>query len=928
MDIIPEARKTILKKSILIIIKIYILISSLHYLLDILNNYLPFFYRKARLFPCYRKTKTAFFDLNKPFKTIMINKYRRSLAMNENPEWIAGMRQLRMALPLALFILLITVHSIHAQVAPSSFNMIDVDATALNQDNVPGFGNNYPTTSTYNLRFGQTPTGTGQNLRVSSFVYNGDTYTNILPPTVESPYEYVIINRVNNNAVDYEKVTAFFSRSQTLSGTVASETTLYYDPDYVATMEELINSFNANQGSDNLFANDNSSTLNNIERVDLILFQGGVSTTVPNETGFLVMERGGNDNYKVAAITGLNPDGTVASLGTLVLADHVGAGGVWGSTGRSVMTTVFQSVKSGTPPLMRPSQNLGTQIIAGSYVSFGHMEIDPGQVIYGFSLFPGDVTETMDLIGLTDVPLDTDGASASTGGLDFMAGGGFFVDDESTVNFNSAVLTEGSCWRTLSSPVSGISYATLLGDFWTQGIEGSKNPGAHPSNANVYVLNEDGDDWVALSSMNSIIPPGTGFLISVFDEDGSGNPGTWPKVLSVSGTENVAPVTVSGLPANSDDLDTPADGFAILGNPFKSAIDLNVIGDPNENNLTGVFRTFYVYDRNFSPTTPYEDRDGNLIPGGWVSWAIDEQGNATGDITDGIIRPYQGFVVQTSTDTGTRSVIFPESAKTIGGQFYGKRPALRDYIRFEAENNYLYNSMWVRFSDLGSKERVSGDALEMSPMTEDYILFGTRKQDGTLFDIGLFPMPHPDTEIPVGFEATLPGTYTIRITEMDLSSGLSLYFNDRLTGKSLQIDESFTYKFSNDRPAKSASAPVPCGVLEPHLAKTTTSDDRFFISPSPMEFPSELPETVYLAQNYPNPFNPSTVIRFEIPEAGHVRLAVYDMLGRQVEVLVDGNREPGSYRAEWDATRISSGSYIYRLETNGVSVNRVMTLVR
>jgi hypothetical protein len=68
-----------------------------------------------------------------------------------------------------------------------------------------------------------------------------------------------------------------------------------------------------------------------------------------------------------------------------------------------------------------------------------------------------------------------------------------------------------------------------------------------------------------------------------------------------------------------------------------------------------------------------------------------------------------------------------------------------------------------------------------------------------------------------------------------------------------------------------------------------------------------------LEQNYPNPFNPTTTIHYQLPNAGHVTLKVYDMLGREVATLVDGVKEIGSYSATFDGARLASGVYIMRL---------------
>lgn len=68
-----------------------------------------------------------------------------------------------------------------------------------------------------------------------------------------------------------------------------------------------------------------------------------------------------------------------------------------------------------------------------------------------------------------------------------------------------------------------------------------------------------------------------------------------------------------------------------------------------------------------------------------------------------------------------------------------------------------------------------------------------------------------------------------------------------------------------------------------------------------------------LGQNYPNPFNPSTNIEYTIPEKAHVTLKIFDILGKEVATLVDKEQQPGSYVAIWNASKVSSGIYFYRL---------------
>jgi hypothetical protein len=91
---------------------------------------------------------------------------------------------------------------------------------------------------------------------------------------------------------------------------------------------------------------------------------------------------------------------------------------------------------------------------------------------------------------------------------------------------------------------------------------------------------------------------------------------------------------------------------------------------------------------------------------------------------------------------------------------------------------------------------------------------------------------------------------------------------------------------------------------------------------------SLMPGKISLFDNYPNPFNPTTEIRFELAEQTQVRLAIYDMTGREVAVLVSESRSAGVHRVSWNAGNASSGVYLYRLTANGQNLTGKMTLLK
>ena len=90
----------------------------------------------------------------------------------------------------------------------------------------------------------------------------------------------------------------------------------------------------------------------------------------------------------------------------------------------------------------------------------------------------------------------------------------------------------------------------------------------------------------------------------------------------------------------------------------------------------------------------------------------------------------------------------------------------------------------------------------------------------------------------------------------------------------------------------------------------------------------ELPSTATLTSNYPNPFTHSTTIEYALPASGPVHLSVYDVLGREVAILVDGVQHTGKHTSVFDGTPLPSGTYLYRLEASGQVRTGLMTLMK
>ncbi len=180
-------------------------------------------------------------------------------------------------------------------------------------------------------------------------------------------------------------------------------------------------------------------------------------------------------------------------------------------------------------------------------------------------------------------------------------------------------------------------------------------------------------------------------------------------------------------------------------------------------------------------------------------------------------------------------------------------------------------------------------------------------------------------------------------TVRDVNVNLTLPDNDYMINSTLG-----TPKFENIPPGESRTSHTrdfaitvreDCPNGDYNLELEITSEDvpfwydTFSFILTDVEEESDLPLIFALEQNYPNPFNPATTIKYSIPKAVNsewsiVNLTVYDMLGREVAILVKEHQEPGSYVVKWDAAGQASGIYFYKLTAGQFTNTRKMILLR
>jgi len=153
-----------------------------------------------------------------------------------------------------------------------------------------------------------------------------------------------------------------------------------------------------------------------------------------------------------------------------------------------------------------------------------------------------------------------------------------------------------------------------------------------------------------------------------------------------------------------------------------------------------------------------------------------------------------------------------------------------------------------------------------------------------------------------------PGTYTIGRVRWNVIGWNCTYDTIRHSGTGLSVVYDSLTLLTNAQ--WGVVNPPPCTLVELK------------------EISGNIPTEYKLYENYPNPFNPSTTIKFDLPRESLVKITIYDIIGREVEVLVNESKEPGRYEILWDASKYSSGAYMYKIEAKDFTDVKKMILVK
>lgn len=490
--------------------------------------------------------------------------------------------------------------------------------------------------------------------------------------------------------------------------------------------------------------------------------------------------------------------------------------------------------------------------------------------------------------------------------------------------YNELIITGNEGWRMLSSPVSGASFGTLLDSIWTQGFAGAD---VSHGNSNVYTWNESAKTFQPIANANEVPASGTGFLTFVYsDDDNDGNAEGFPKKLintesrfNGEASPSVS-FTDSGVMAN--------DGWNLVGNPYGTSINWGAQSGWNKINIDA---TYYVWSDSAN--------SGN---GSYLSW-----NGITGTLKNGMIAPWQGFWIKAHSASPEFSV--NDSTKNSGGTLMKASEA--STIKLKAKSDEMSSEAVVLFYKDAVPEKDQYDAYKLQPLSSEYLsLFSSFPlevdEENTQLDINALPDHLSGMwELPVDVDLIINDTSKTK-TEITLTWELnklpenwSFILFDQKEDQQYDLNDvaKITFDVSHEKRSKSIDIRnlIPSQRGGPKVMKSKSANESRFIlqinagEAVSLEEERRLPVSVELSQNYPNPFNPTTTIGYGVPENGEVTLEVYDVLGRKVATLMQGERKTaGRYTVNFDASNLASGMYIYRLRVGNTVMIKKLTLIK
>jgi hypothetical protein len=251
---------------------------------------------------------------------------------------------------------------------------------------------------------------------------------------------------------------------------------------------------------------------------------------------------------------------------------------------------------------------------------------------------------------------------------------------------------------------------------------------------------------------------------------------------------------------------------------------------------------------------------------------------------------------------------------------------LKDFFVDACTRGYLYTSWYLHAIEAGFEITSGGQGLTSEYFSADVMVSDTISWEN--FAPTSFILLYPQDERTMNTNVI---TFRWRESKDADQDPISYIFHLSGAGKDTVITMD-TINLYFDGSDYFSSDSVYTWYVESTDNKDTTESTtrRTFTAPGVVGIKDNknLPNEFYLYQNYPNPFNPSTKILYSLKNSGMVRLSIYDPLGRQIAVLVNGYQNAGEHETTFSGTDLPSGIYYYRLQTGNKTITKKMALLK
>lgn len=451
-------------------------------------------------------------------------------------------------------------------------------------------------------------------------------------------------------------------------------------------------------------------------------------------------------------------------------------------------------------------------------------------------------------------------------------------------------LADGRGYRLLSAPVPAFTVGDLAGQNLVQGVVGS-----YPTaDDNVFISYEGGSEtdqevYTPAASTDDVLEPGAGFFWFLFDQaiDAPGASDSFPTPFTLfgQGDATTTDVTVSRT-LNSD-------GFYMIGNPFDQPFRLSGVSVSDGSLQT----SFFAYDPNAGDTGSYVTRTDADTSAVW-----------------------QGLFTQVTGGTANPTFTYSASARVspAAPPFYGRRaePAV---VAFDLR----VTDGQAELADLAATIRFEADAdtgwdrHDMSKLVPPtarraLVAFEGTDPDGADGQQAVLSLPTAvgtPVEVPLMVSATLDGPFTLSWSGT-VPDGLTAELIDRATGDRYSLAEPGRFDGTVANGASRSALAVHVAA-----ANATPTDP-------------EAADGDWIGGPQPNPSVGAVVVPIRLASAQQVRAVVYDVLGRQVAVVADGDLPAGDSVVRADVSGLAPGVYVLRIEGASFATSRRLTVAR